>query len=300
MAKKQTCNYTIYRLKSADPEAGIEARFVEARQDLVVGECVGRLYIDKKFARPPRWGRHFEPLGLSSDVFGESAAPDAALVLEVDGQTFAVTFGTGRHILKQENIEERFGLLVVLNSINVDAIKSIDKKTIDTISKQTREQASREVDAQAFGLDIERDMLRAVTGTPTDATLGQRLAGSDSLKVTVRADLSDLPALIRSYYAKYKEKTYRENFPWVDQITEVKSKVKQLELDELLINCIAERRIERCWFAAPDIIDWNVIAGFRYGFSRLRERVFKRQQELGWIPCGRQTDASRGEHGGMG
>ena len=267
MAKKQTCSYTIYLLKSADQEAAIEARFVDTRQDIMVGEYVGRLYIDKKFARPPRWGRHFEPLGLSSDVFGELAAPGAALILDVDGRTFAVTFGTGRHILKQENIEERFGLLVVLNSINVDAIKSIDKKTIDTISKQTREQASREVDAQAFGLDIERDMLRAVTGTPADAALGQRLAGSDALKVTVRADLSDLPALIRSFHAKYKEKTYRDNFPWVDQITEVKSKAKQLELDELLINCIAERRFERCWLAAPDIIDWNVIAGFRYGFS---------------------------------
>ena len=38
MAKKQTCNYTIYRFKTADPEAGIEARFVEAHRDLVVGE----------------------------------------------------------------------------------------------------------------------------------------------------------------------------------------------------------------------------------------------------------------------
>jgi uncharacterized protein (TIGR04141 family) len=188
-------------------------------------------------------------------------------LVDVDGKTFAITFGTGRHILKPESIEERFGLLVVLNSIKADAIKSIDKKTIDAISKQTREQASREVDAQSFGLDIERDLLRAVTGTPTDVALGQKLSGSDSLKITVRADLSDLPALIGAYYAKYKEKVYRENFPWVDQITEVKSKAKRRELDEGLIKCIVERRFERCWLAAPDIMDWNVVAGFRYGFS---------------------------------
>src|SRR6516162_10058244 len=113
MAKKQTCNYTLYLLKSNKDDAVIEERFLEHGREIKIGGGTGRLYIDKKFARPPRWSRHFEPLRVSVDDFGETAAPGAALLIDVDGKTFAITFGTGRHILKPESIEERFGLLVV-------------------------------------------------------------------------------------------------------------------------------------------------------------------------------------------
>ncbi len=271
MPNKQTANFTLHLLKLKSDGDPIENRFADTRRDVQIGECVGRLYIDKKFANPPRWSKHFVALGIDAAEFGEAAIPGAALLLDIEGRTFAVTFGTGRFILKPDSFEERFGLLVVLNSIKPDAIKSIDKKTIDAISKQTREQASREIDAQAFGLDIERDMLKAVAGTPTESSLGQRLAGSNSLKVLVRAELQDLPALTSAYYAKFKDKTYKENFPWVDQITEVKQKLKRQELDRLLVDCIAKRKFERCWLAAPDIMDWNVVVGFRYGSSTRHE-----------------------------
>ena len=96
-----------------------------------------------------------------------------------------------------------------------------------------------------------------------------------------------------------KEKTYRENFPWVDQITEVKSKVKQLELDEKLINCIADRRFERCWLAAPDIIDRNVVWVSATVFPGCASACSSASRSWAGF-LGRQTDASRGEHGGMG
>lgn len=264
----KTNNYTIYLIKKTPANAGeiIRPEYQGTKKEFDVGGVSGTLYIGKHTLKPPKWSGRFVGF-VDPNEFGKTMAPGAVLLFEVDGRTFALTFGTGRFLMEPECYEERFGLLTVLNSINEDAIKSIDKKTIDSIARQTREQASRDVRARDFGLDVERDLLRAVTGTPTERELGQRLYGMDGLKVTVKADLQDLPALIQKYYTKYQETAYKTTFPWVDQLTEVKQKSLKTSLDAEMVKLIEQGKYERCWLAAPDIIEWDVIAGFRYGSS---------------------------------
>jgi uncharacterized protein (TIGR04141 family) len=47
----------------------------------------------------------------------------------VDDRLFALTFGQGRFLLHPDAYEEWFGLVVTLNSIGSDALRSIDKRT---------------------------------------------------------------------------------------------------------------------------------------------------------------------------
>lgn len=271
-AMPKTNNYTIYLIKnkSAKLEEIIRTEYEDAEINLEIGGTATALYIGRHPLRPPKWSSRFAGF-VNLEAFGKTMAPGAVLLLEVDGATFAVTFGTGRFIMEPECYEERFGLITVLNSINENAIKSIDKKTVDSISRQTREQASRDVRARDFGLDVERDLLRAVTGTPTEKELGQRLYGMDALRITVKADLQDLPELIQKYYKKYQGTAYKATFPWVDLLAEVKQKTVKADLDAQMIKLITEGRYERFWLAAPDIIEWDVVAGFRYGSSMKSE-----------------------------
>ena len=78
--------------------------------------------------------------------------------------------------------------------------------------KHSREQASYQVGAQDFGLDIERDLLRAVTGSPIDPRLGNRLAGMDALKTIVRVKIFNIPQLLELYYKKYQDTAYKTYF----------------------------------------------------------------------------------------
>jgi uncharacterized protein (TIGR04141 family) len=112
----------------------------------------------------------------------------------------------------------------------------------------------------------------------------------DGLKVTVKADLQQLPELIRKLYAKSQETTYKKSFPWVDQLAEVKQKSVKASLDIQLVDLIAKQQYERCWLAAPDIIDWDLVAGFRYGapkkgelFADLDLRDFRAQLAEGTV-----------------
>ena len=55
-----------------------------------------------------------------------------------------MVFGFGRHLLNEGVIEERFGLKVVLNSVDHKSLRSIDKTSLGSVPKQTLEQVSRE------------------------------------------------------------------------------------------------------------------------------------------------------------
>jgi uncharacterized protein (TIGR04141 family) len=99
-------------------------------------------------------------------------------------RVFALTFGTGRFHLKQDRLEESFGLHVALNCIGENVVKRIDKYMLDTLSRHTREQASREATASEVGLDIEQDLLRAVTGTPAESGFGKWISGADTLHLS--------------------------------------------------------------------------------------------------------------------
>jgi uncharacterized protein (TIGR04141 family) len=218
-------------------------------------------------ARPPKWANF---LNRYADValLGKNQSTGAVLFVQVEGRLFGVTFGQGgRFILDQDCWEERFGLLVVLNSIRQDQIKTIDKSTFDALTTHSRIQTSKEASPQDFGIDIEQDLVRAVTGTPNDKSLGQRLTGMDALKSSIKTTIEELPNLLKRQLEQSRSTSYRETFPWVDHIAEVKGASLLQALNEKLVERIRAEEFDRCWMAIPEIIDWTEVDGFRYGFK---------------------------------
>lgn len=164
--------------------------------------------------------------------------------------------------------EERFGLRVTLNSIGENRVRSIDKHTLDTIGRHTKVQASKEAAPSEFGLDIEQDLLRAITGTPNHEALGKTLSGLDALHAVVRMNLDSLRSVLSRYLAQFKEDTYKKTFPWVDQITDVRDAALKHQLDALMLAAVGKGRFDKCWLAVPEPIEWAQIVGFRYRRGR--------------------------------
>jgi uncharacterized protein (TIGR04141 family) len=74
-------------------------------------------------------------------------------------------------------------------------------------------------------VDINRDLLRAVTGKPSDPKYGTRLSGSDQLTVTAEVTIQNLRDVLPAYCELSEKDTYKQNFPWVDNIREVRDPV---------------------------------------------------------------------------
>src|SRR3989442_994238 len=184
---------SIYLLKQEVPNVEAAVRSNPTLHRVSIGRgrgTIGTLFYYTTPSRPPRWtaffGGYLEPRELLSSSIA------AVLIVRVAGRLFALTFGTGRHLLSPGSFEEDFGLRATLNSVNPDRIRTIDRKALDATGRHSREQASRNIPIIEFGLDIDKDILRAVSGPPEDLSLGSRLAGADALSVVVETRLDDV------------------------------------------------------------------------------------------------------------
>jgi uncharacterized protein (TIGR04141 family) len=260
---------TIYLLRESVTTA--EVAVVTGAKPYVISDGpsnYGKLFVKSTHPKPPKWADLFENY-VDKKLLGTVQSSAAAFIIPVDNRLFALTFGQGRFLLHPDAYEERFGLVVTLNSIGSDALRSIDKRTF-VDDQNSRVQTSQASSALSFGVDIERDLIRGIVGRPLSEKLGRRLAGADALTVTTDTAVPDLRRLLRRYLKKFQSKDYQANFPWVDQVCQLNPKgQKATKLDALLVEKLKEAwtkngLVDDCWLAVPDIVDWALVDGFKF------------------------------------
>lgn len=235
----------------------------------VVPDAEWVLCIRNNQGKRPDWTNFFG--GLEGfDVtrkFGLNSSVSALLLVPAAGRLWALTFGRGRSLLREGIIEDRFGLRTALNAIDPDKIRAIDKETFDSLASQARQQATADTEFENFGINIDRDLLYAVAGVPTDSKrLGRRLAGKDALCCSVRITIAELPEYLNSLFEFHESEAYKNDrrFAWIDNIYEVRDKAQRRGLDARLVEKLRRRDLTNAWLALPEIIDWQRAEGFSY------------------------------------
>src|SRR5262249_55399960 len=159
---------------------------------------------------------------------------------------------------------QAFGLKVTLNSVEKESIRSIEKSNIGANSKISKEQVSKKTNATGFGIDIEQDLLRAVTGASRFPELGKTISGADALSVSVRVDISNLPEFLSLCYERFLSKDYLDGFDWIDQIHIIKDPILMTALNKILAKRFNTQDFDDLWMAVPDLVDWSDLQGFSY------------------------------------
>ena len=231
----------------------------------------GSLYVKRARPVPPKW-LQFVNEGLEDPVSVTNRSSAAVLWVEAANRAFAITFGTGRYLLRQDSFERRFGLRVVLNAVDPLKLRSLDTQVFEEMSVQTRRLTSRASGVASFGVDPVRDMLRAVTGEPSDVSVGRRLTGSDSLVVNVQCRFDQLAEKCALYLDLHEREDYKENFAWVDHIAKVTDPAVIAELDERLVSALLEGQTESTYLAPPEAIEWTDVESIRYEGTGSRVR----------------------------
>lgn len=267
--KRPHYRLSIYLLKDdiKTPDDAIKVAGVLEHETLHLDGIEAELYVQPAYTKAPRWSKLFEGVIDLKKLGIRSSNAAAAMVVPAAGRLFAVTFGFGRHLLRPGVCEERFGLKVTLNAINPQSIRSIDRKTFESLGRHVQEQTSRPAGATDFGLDIEQDMLRAVTGTPRDPELGSRLHGKVALVANVDFGLDRVVDYLEKCEELAHDDSYKTEYPWVDHISEITDAALKNRLDEELVDRIRDERFDRLWLAVPDRIDWGEVDGFKFSES---------------------------------
>jgi uncharacterized protein (TIGR04141 family) len=102
-----------------------------------------------------------------------TASASAVILIEADGDVFAVPFGHGHHFLQKSACDPTFGFRVTLNAVDEQSLRSIDHGSLENPGHRTREQSPRSSSLEKFGFDFDKDLAQAVTGTPLDKTFGK-------------------------------------------------------------------------------------------------------------------------------
>ncbi len=264
--KDKTYSLTIYLIEpsTARAECLNKARKMVEHSFALSDLTEGSVFTDSIPPHEPKWVSLLAGVVANLPILRSSNA-SAVLFLRRGERLFALTFGYGRNLLIPGSREEDFGLKVTLNTVDSKRIKTVDRATLDAIGQHSRIQASREASIGEFGLDLEQDFLRAVTGVPMDKTLGKQLTGKDALNVKLPITIEKLPALLDRYLVESESTTYKVIFPWMDQIHEVISPAKMSELDAAMIERMKEEDFTKgLWLSIPEIIDWSEVDSFKY------------------------------------
>jgi uncharacterized protein (TIGR04141 family) len=255
---------TIYLIKGAYSSG---TKCIKNHVKPIVLRPIGSFYTEPSASKTPTWVKGFFNERIQQAIIFTANAKGVLLTSTTYKRkkiVFAVCFGLGHNLLRPESVEESFGLKVTLNSVDKDSIRSIEKSNIGANSKISKEQMAKSTNATEFGIDIEQDLLRAVTGISKYPQLGRTVTGSDSLHVYVKVDINSIQEFLRFCYTRYLSKDYLIDFDWVDQIQHVKNPTLIEKLEAVVLKKYNNRDFDTLWMAVPDLLDWNTLRGFKY------------------------------------
>lgn len=230
---------------------------------------VGTFYYGDSFTFEPTWINKFFGGALGDEVNLKNASSKAVLLVEVEPggrkRLFAVAFGYGWQYLNHGVYEERFGLKTTINIIDPDKLRKIDKKNMSAAPKDTKEQLTKSGVAGDFGIDIEQDLIRSMTGITKDPEkFGKSATGKDSLSLSVKVDLNSMKSFLTDCLERYESDDYKKDFGWIDQIAEVRDQKILNDLNNRLIENLRNKELETTWMAVPEVIEWEHVSGFKY------------------------------------
>jgi uncharacterized protein (TIGR04141 family) len=272
---KRKHRLSIFMLKEGVELQGalVEKARLSKHQVDIPGIAEALLMVRDSARSNPSWIDLFsdqEKVSLSG-LFNASNA--AVLLVRTKSAAFAMTFGFGKHLLKLGAFDETFGLRVTLNAIDAKQIRTIDRDSLDVVGRRTREQVARATTIAEFGINLDQDLVRAVTGRPQDKAFGGVLSGADGVVVHLPVLSKDLGEWFEKLSSLAADKSYQKEFPWIDNVREVKDPATRSRLDEMVLKNIQDGNTDKVWLAVPEVIEWDDFGGFRYAGFRYKEKV---------------------------
>lgn len=221
---------------------------------------------------PPPWTRIFTASGqVASQQFSAPRSVGALLVIKRGSDIFAITFGSGYHLLNTDNAVRDFGIRVVLNTVDAGRLRSLDKASYEHNPLNSRTQSTTEVDIFNLDMDTESEMLYAVVGVSREPTLGERIAGRDALVLVIETDLDGIGAVLDHAISSYR-RPLPEQFVWFNNIRRVVQKHDCEQLDARLDEILTQDSPPLVWLGEPEIIDWESHIGYSFDLRRRTPR----------------------------
>ena len=216
----------------------------------------GELWYRSARRSAPKWREFLKP-GFTAELPEfKTTSQGAVLFVRVHERIIAFTFGQGRHLIDSEKCEPDFGLKTALNMSVPGTLTSIDLHNFEERTKHTRIHLSAKASVDAFGIDVDRDIMRAVAGESNDQNICRDVAGAEqTLAIIARVTIDTLGTTAAGILSAYDKNDYQSTYPWVDNLARIKMKGLIDELDGELLRLIDGNQLDRVALAVPEPLD---------------------------------------------
>ena len=158
--------------------------------------------------------------------------------------TFALSFGYGRHLIKNEYIQRDFGLDTSKHAIEVEKIKSVSTLTFDSSIKVKTIDSVNEIKDSEFFLNQDTDVLKMINGRVRrmtgSALISERMiGGKDSVNMTAKVDLGNLNQFLEQLYRQYQDNG-ENGVQYKSSIIQVKDKKTITKVETLLMEALKD------------------------------------------------------------
>lgn len=182
---------------------------------------------------------------------------------EAKERIFALSFGYGRHLLRDGVYEERFGLKTLLNNVNEEELRQAAFQDVSSTPKANVMQLQKAGNFSEFSLDVNKILIKGFVGR--SAVFDDKvLTGKDSLSFFNQYKIDNIEDLLIKTFTHYNNDNYKKNYSWIDYISPITNKKMKEELDTELCNNLNRNNLETTWMAVPDTIDWENVKALRY------------------------------------
>ncbi|CAM5206703.1 hypothetical protein OURE66S_01095 [Oligella ureolytica] len=174
-------------------------------------------------------------------------------------------------MLKSARFVSDFGLKTALNSLEAESLRSIDTHSLEEQPIQKKIQSAKGSNANVFGIDISKDILRLVTGSPRQGVKFKNISGADTTySFSHQMKISELPQIAEALLCLYQKDLYKSSFSWVDNIKKINDSEIINNLDNKLLTAI-KNKDKNILLTVPEIIDWDEVTGF--SFTRSKSKI---------------------------
>lgn len=264
-------NFIVYALRQniTDPDAALKPDKSVESQVISKHGLVGKVYFKYGKSHEPEWLPFVKQ--VAGDLIPEikQRSPYVAVLVKGENRWYALTYGYGRSLLRQDSIEQDFGLTAVLNAVDPDELRVVDTNSLDSNPILQRTQIAQASPIGAFAVNTERDKVLAVSGRPEhDDTFGTNIQGRDAVKFRQKLDWANLPQVLKKLDDLGESDEYKTRFPWMGNLPLIRDRQKIAELEAELDRQLANGLSDDVILALPEIVDVDYAPLYKYPSSR--------------------------------
>ncbi|MEV5407462.1 DUF6119 family protein [Thermopolyspora sp. NPDC052614] len=192
--------------------------------------------------RPPEWVDTVQRItSVRPDVHNRTAA--GALLVPVDKEVFAITFGMGHLLLDHARVTPGFGFGFAVRALMPSAVRQVTRSMMDARGRTDRNSAAQDQHIRAFAIEEYGEVVSRLAGKLGETSLtlskGRRqsvqIAGTDALKIHLATAPQELLSDLSTIGRISAEASPAPEFDAIARVRPLKSDdVRREELDRRL------------------------------------------------------------------